>query len=155
MTLKNQIRIGVVAVGLVLTAVTYVTLEAPCKFDTAKVYPDLAKLQEPFRKVAIDYYVAEAGAIGVAITDAGGVEKAFLLPAPAQKGGAYGQILAGVHYVKEPGGVPVPDPEHTRRRLTDIVVRYGDRGPDADMALLALRGHPVDKLRVWVRRKME
>jgi hypothetical protein len=155
MTLKNQIRIGVVTVGLVLAAVTAVTLQAPCKFDEAKVYPDLRALKEPFRKVTIDYYVAEAGAVGVAITDAGGVEKNFLLPAPARKGGPYTEVLAGVHYVKEPGGVPVPDPEHTRRRLTDIVVRYGDRGPDADMALLALRGHPVDQLRVWIRRKME
>ena len=155
MTLKNQIRIGVVLVGLAVAAVTAVTLQAPCKFDEAKVYPELRALKEPFSKVAIDYYVAEAGAVGIDITDAAGVEKKFLLPAPAQKGGAYTQVLAGVHYVKEPGGVPVPDPEQTRRRLTDIVVRYGDRGPDSDMALLALRGHPVDQLRVWIRRKME
>lgn len=155
MTLRNQIRVGVVIVSLALAAVTTVTLEAPCRYDEAKLFPELRALKEPFRKVAIDYYVAEAGAIGVAITDAAGVEKQFLLPAPAQKGGAYTQVLAGVHYVKEPGGVPVPDPEQTRRRLTDIVVRYGDRGPDADMALLALRGHPVDRLRVWIRRQME
>lgn len=155
MTLKNQIRLGVVLVGLAVAGVTAVTLQAPCKFDEAKLSPELRALKEPFSKVAIDYYVAEAGAVGIDITDAAGVEKKFLLPAPAEKGGPYVQVLAGVHYVKEPGGVPVPDPEQTRRRLTDIVVRYGDRGPDADMALLALRGHPVDQLRVWIRRKME
>lgn len=155
MTLKNQIRIGVVTLGVVVAAVTAVTLQAPCKFEAAKVSPELRALKEPFSKVTIDYYVSEAGAIGIEITDAAGVDKKFLLPAPAQKGGPYTQVLAGVHYVKEPGGVPIPDPEQTRRRLTDIVVRYGDRGPDADMALLALRGHPVDQLRVWIRRKME
>ena len=155
MTLKNQIRIAVVGGGIALAAVTALTLQSACRYDEARVHPDLRALKEPFTKVAIDYYVAEAGAIGVAITDTTGVEKKFLMPAPARPGGPYDQVLAGVHYVKEPGGVPVPDPEQTRRRLTDIVVRYGDRGPDADMALLALRGHPVDRLRVWIRRKME
>ena len=111
--------------------------------------------RDGFRPISWDLAAPGPDDVAVDVTDAAGIEKQFLLLAPTHSGGGYDQILAGVHYVKQPGGVPVPDPEQTRRRLTDIVVRYGDRGPDADMALLALRGHPVDRLRVWIRRKME
>ncbi len=153
MSLRNKIRVIVVVLALLVAGLTYYTLREPCRYDPAKVSADLQGLQEPYRKVSIDYYGAEGGAIGIALTDAKGTEKKFLLPKSAA--GRYDQILAGVQYVKEAGGVPVPDPEQSRRMLTDIVARYGDGGPDADRALLALRGHPVDRLRLWIRRKME
>lgn len=153
MTARNTVRLIVVGGGVLLAAVTYFTLRAPCRYDPAQVGPDLQALKEPYRKVSIDYYVAEAGAIGVAVTDANGLEKKFLLPPPTS--GHYEQVLAGVQFVKQPGGVPVPNVDQSRRMITDIVARHGDGGPDADMALLALRGHPVDRLRVWIRRQTE
>jgi len=152
--MRNKVRLIVVVVAALVAAVTAYTLWEPRNYDPAKVHPDLQALKEPFGKVSIDYYVAEQGALGIAVTDAAGVEKKFLLPAPTSSG-RYEKILAGVQFVKQAGGVPVPEPEQTRRRLTDIVVRYGDGGPDADMALLALRGHPLDRLRVWIRRRTE
>ena len=155
MNTRNKVRLVVVVLSVLVAAVAAYTLREPCSYDPAKVHPDLRSLKEPYRKVSIDYYVAEGGAIGVAVTDADGTEKKFLLPAPAAGSGRYEQVLAGVQFVKEAGGVPVPEPDPTRRMLTDIVVRYGDGGPDADMALLALRGHPVDRLRVWLRRRLE
>ena len=155
MNTRNKVRLVVVVLAVVVAALTAYTLREPCSYDPAKVHPDLRSLKEPYRKVSIDYYVAEEGAIGIAVTDAIGVEKKFLLPAPAAGSWRYDQVLAGVQFVKQAGGVPVPEPDPTRRMLTDIVVRYGDGGPDADMALLALRGHPVDRLRVWLRRRLE
>lgn len=152
--MRGKIRLIVVIVAALVAVVTAYTLWEPRHYDLAKVHPDLQTLKEPFGKVSIDYYVAEQGAIGLAVTDAAGVEKKFLLPAPTPSG-RYEKVLAGVQFVKQAGGVPVPEPEQTRRRLTDIVVRYGDGGPDADMALLALRGHPLDRLRVWIRRRTE
>jgi hypothetical protein len=153
MSTRNKIRITVVVLAVLVAALTYYTLREPCRYDPAKVSADLQGLQEPYRKVSIDYYVSEGGAIGIAVTDAKGTEKKFLLPKSAS--GQYDQILAGVQYVKEAGGVPVPNPDQSRRMLTDIVARHGDGGPDADMALLALRGHPVDRLRVWIRRQTQ
>ena len=155
MNLRNKVRLIVVVVAVLGAVATTYTLREPCRYDLARVHPDLQGLKEPYRKVAIDYYVAEGGAIGIAVTDAAGVEKQFLLPAPAAGSDRYDQILAGVQFVKQAGGIPVPNPDPTRRMLTDIVVRHGDGGPDADMALLALRGHPVDRLRVWLRRRLE
>lgn len=153
--MRNKVRLIVGVVAVMVAAVTAYTLWEPRHYALSKVHPDLQALKEPYRKVAIDYYVAEHGAIGIGLTDAAGVEKQFLLPAPAPGSGRYEQVIAGVQFVKQAGGVPVSNPEPTRRMLTDIVVRFGDGGPDADMALLALRGHPLDRLRVWIRRHTE
>ena len=149
----KKILITLGAAGLALAGIMAYTLREPCQYDPAQVAPSLQALVEPFQKVSVDYYM-DGGSIGVAIKDRDGKSGEFLLTAPPAPH-HYQNVLSGVHYPKQPGGTAIDRPDQTRRRLLAIIVDYGDGGPDADMAILALRGHPWDRLKTWIHRRTD
>jgi hypothetical protein len=128
----------------------YWTVRVPLAHDPSKVDSALQSLVEPFQKVSVDFYPKSA-AVGVAITDKNGKIGKYLMPSSTPDG-AYHDVLAGICYEGEPGSISIPTPDDTRRRLTEIIAAYGDGGPDADMAIVHLRGAPTDRLFAWVRR---
>ena len=119
-------------------------------YDRNKVHPSLRDLEMPLQAVNVEYFM-DGGSIGVTLIDCRGRSARFALPVSAAPGPKYPQLLVGVVHSSKPGGVEVASEwsSDTRNCLIECVEHSPTPAPEDDLALIALRGSPIDYARLF------
>jgi len=118
--------------------------------DPNRVDGRLRNLNEPFSDVHVDY-LWDGGSVLIRISDANQDQESFFFPATLDGENRYERLLVGAGYADEHDTVEVKNPEHTKRRLVQILRKYkgGDRW--GDIALWCLTRRWSDYARLWFR----
>jgi hypothetical protein len=100
-------------------------------------------LVPPFTTCRTDYYL-DGGSIGIRLVDSKGQAEEFALPVSGTYWHTYPKLFVGAMYAGQPGAVEIPFSKDTRRMLVSWIEAYHGPGDNSGLALLDLRGSPLD-----------
>ena len=141
----------IICCALGLAAVAFWFFQPVQTFDIQRVDSRLLSLQQPYRTVKTAYY-ADGGSIGIEIIDRDGRLQQFAIPSHFGDSNRYTRVFVGSMCDRTPGAIEIINPEHTKRMLISVLQANARRSAWDDLALMALRRHPVDFARCLVHR---
>jgi len=119
------------------------------RYDISQVHPSIRDLKPPYRQVKANYFL-DGGSIGMEITDHDGQKLQLAIPISDGIGDArtYHRLYLGAKHTSFSNAVEVAFTADTRKFLVDMLDNQAS-GIDRNAALIALRGSPLDYVKVY------